>query len=78
MQRHSRDTVLNIGKGVYNVRVQIGTEELDRVKALIDEAYGELSAGASQEDMLVLACLRLGYELDAVNQKLKAVLGSIT
>lgn len=73
----SRDITLNIGKGVYTVNTPLDNDSMDRVKDLIDEACGEISKGAKQEDLLMLTCLRLAYSLDAVNEKLKAILGSI-
>ena len=73
----SRDITLNIGKGVYTVNTPLDNDSMDRVKDLIDEACGEISKGINQEDLLMLTCLRLAYSLDAVNEKLKAILGSI-
>ncbi len=69
----SRDVFLTIGKGTYT----LSDEEIDRVKALIDEACGEIVKGAKQEDMLMLTCLRLAYSLDSVNEKLKKTLAYI-
>ena len=74
MVRSSRDVALNIGKGVYTINTVLDVDAIDRVKDLIDEACGEVSAGARQEDILALACLRLAYSLDAVNEKLKAAM----
>ena len=73
----SRDITLNIGKGVYTVNTPLDNEAVDRVKDLIDEACGEISKGTKQEDLLMLTCLRLAYSLDAVNEKLKAILGTM-
>ena len=73
----SRDITLNIGKGIYTVNTPLDNDAVDRVKDLIDEACGEISKGARQEDLLMLTCLRLAYSLDAVNEKLKAILGSM-
>ena len=73
----SRDITLNIGKGVYTVNTPLDNDSMDRVKDLIDEACGEISKGSKQEDLLMLTCLRLAYSLDAVNEKLKAILSSM-
>ena len=73
----SRDITLNIGKGVYTVNTPLDNDAMDRVKDLIDEACGEISKGTRQEDLLMLTCLRLAYSLDAVNEKLKAILASM-
>ena len=72
-----RDFTLNIGKGVYTVSTPLDNDAIDRVKILIDEACGEISKGSKQEDILMLTCLRLAYSLDAVNEKLKAILASM-
>lgn len=75
--RTSRDVFLTIGKGTYTIHTPLDTEELDRVKSLIDDACGEIVKGAKQEDMLMITCLRLAYSLDTVNTKLRKVLEHI-
>lgn len=75
--RTPRDISLNIGKGIYTVNTPLDNEAIDRVKALINEACGEINKGAKQEDLLMLTCLRLAYSLDAVNEKLKIILGQL-
>ena len=77
IMKTSRDITLNIGKSVYTINTTLDNEVLDRVKELIDEACGEISKGAKQEDLLMLTCLRLAHSLDAVNEKLKAILGTM-
>ncbi|MBQ3763958.1 MAG: cell division protein ZapA [Synergistaceae bacterium] len=71
--RTSRDVFLTIGKGTYSIYTPLDNEEIDRVKALIDSACGEIVKGAKQEDLLMLTCLRLAYSLDTVNEKLKKI-----
>ena len=78
MQKTSREVVLSIGKSVYTINTQLDNEALDRVRELIDEACGEITKGARQEDILMLACLRLAYSLDAVNEKLKVIAGDLS
>lgn len=75
--RTSRDVSLTIGKGIYTIHTPLGNEEIDRIKALIDEACGEIVKGAKQEDMLMLTCLKLAYSLDSVNEKLRKILEKI-
>ena len=75
--RTARDVFLTIGKGTYTIHTPLENEELDRVKALIDDACGEIVKGAKQEDMLMLTCLRLAYSLDSVNGKLRKILERI-
>ena len=77
MQKTSRGVALNIGKGVYTITTQLDNEALDRVRGLIDEACGEITKGSRQEDILMLACLRLAYSLDAASEKLRAIIGSL-
>ena len=75
--RKSRDVYLTIGKSTYTLNTSIADEEFDRVKAIIDDACGEVVKGANQEDILMLTCVRLAYALDSVNKKLKNVLEKI-
>ena len=75
--RTSRDVFLTIGKGSYTIHTPLENDEIDRVKALIDEACGEIVKGAKQEDLLMLTCLRLAYSLDSVNGKLRRILERI-
>jgi len=70
----SRDVFLTIGKGTYNIKTPLGEDVLERVKDLIDHAYGVPIRGMGQEDLLVLACLKLAYALDTVSESLKALL----
>ena len=72
--RTPRDVSLNIGKGIYTINTPLENETIDRIKALINEACGEITIGNKQEDLLMLTCLRLAYSLDAVNEKLKLIL----
>ncbi|MBR2209786.1 MAG: hypothetical protein IJ859_13350 [Synergistaceae bacterium] len=72
--RTSRDVYLTIGKNSYTLNTPIENGELDRIKSLIDDACGEIVKGASQEDILMLTCVRLAYALDTVNGKLKNIL----
>ena len=75
--RTSRDVFLTIGKGTYSIHTPLENDEIDRIKALIDEACGEIVKGAKQEDMLMLTCLKLAYSLDSVNEKLRKILEKI-
>ena len=75
--RTSRDISLSVGKGIYTINTPLENDEIDRVKALINDACGEISKGTKQEDILMLACLRLAYSLDAVNEKLKYILARL-
>ncbi|MBQ6919558.1 MAG: hypothetical protein IJQ74_04455 [Synergistaceae bacterium] len=75
--RTSRDVFLTIGKGSYTIHTPLGNDEIDRVKAIINEACGEVVKGAKQEDLLMLTCLRLAYSLDSVNGKLRKILEKI-
>lgn len=75
--RTSRDVFLTIGKGSYTIHTPLENEEIDRIKALIDEACGEIIKGATQEDMLMLTCLKLAYSLDSVSEKLRKVVERI-
>lgn len=71
--RTPRDVFLTIGRGSYTIQTSIENEDLDRIKSLIDDACGEITEGTNQEDMLMLACLKLAYSLDTVNEKLKNI-----
>ncbi|MBQ9566171.1 MAG: hypothetical protein IJU98_11355 [Synergistaceae bacterium] len=69
-----RDVSLTIGKGIYNIKTPLKEDVLERVKSLIDHAYGAPIRGMGQEDLLVLTCLKLAYTLDAVATKLNGAL----
>ena len=75
--RTSRDVFLTIGKSSYTLNTPIDNETLDRVKAIIDDACGEIIKGAPQEDILMITCVRLAYSLDTLNEKLKSILEKI-
>lgn len=73
----SRNVFLTVGKGTYTIYTPLSDEEIDRVKALINDACGEIMKEAKQEDMLMLTCLKLAYSLDTVNEKLRKILERI-
>ena len=75
--RTARDVFLTIGKESYTIHTPLENEEIDRIKALINEACGEIVKGARQEDLLMLTCLKLAYSLDTVNGKLRKILERI-
>ncbi|MBQ9903613.1 MAG: hypothetical protein IJM47_02375 [Synergistaceae bacterium] len=77
MMRNARNVFLTIGKESYTVNTPLDNDELDRVKAIINDACGEIVKGARQEDLLLVTCLRLAYSLDSVNGKLKKILEKI-
>ncbi|MCR5347375.1 MAG: hypothetical protein K6E38_06310 [Fretibacterium sp.] len=75
-----RDVFLSIGKGSYNIKTPLNSEDLERVQELIRQAGphpGEPEhtpfRGMNQENLLVLTCLQLAYTLDAVTTKLQAL-----
>ena len=70
MQKSTRGATLTVGKGVYTLTTSLRPDELGRVRLLVEEACGEVQKGACQEDVLLLACLRLAYCLDGVREKL--------
>ena len=73
----SRDVFLTIGKGTYTIHTPLSNDELDRIKALIDEACGSVIKEAKQEDLLMLTCLRLAYTLDSTGVKLNDILNRL-
>ena len=75
--KNPRDVALNIGKSIYTINTPLDNDALDRVKNIINDACGEIRKGTKQEDLLMLTCLRLAYSLDAVNEKLKIILGQL-
>lgn len=75
--RNARDVFLTIGKESYTINTPLENDTLDRVKAIINEACGEVVKGARQEDLLMVTCLRLAYSLDSVNGKLRKILERI-
>lgn len=75
--RTARDVFLTIGKESYAIHTPLENAEIDRIKAIINEACGEVIKGARQEDLLMLTCLKLAYSLDAVNEKLRKILERI-
>ena len=68
-----REVHLKIGRQNYSIRTSLDDDSLERVRILIDEAYGRPVKGMEQEDLLVLTCLQLAYSLDIVGGKLQAL-----
>ena len=72
-----RNIAINIGKNVYSINTPLDNDDIDRVKTIIDDACGDVSKSSKQEDILMLACLRLAYSLDNVNQKIIHILDAL-
>ncbi len=72
--QNSRDIFLTIGKKNYSVRTPLSSDDIDRVRALIDQACGSVNREAEQEDLLVLTCLRLAYSLDALGSQVNSAI----
>ena len=70
----SRDVFLTIGKGAYNIKTPLDEDVLERVKDIIDHAYGTPIRGMGQEELLVLTCLKLAYTIDSVGKKLTGLM----
>ncbi len=75
MHKPVREVTLNVGKGVYTVSTQLPDEVIDGIREVMAEACGEAHKGARQEEVLLMACLRLAYSIVDVSGKLRAVLG---
>ncbi|MBR1672526.1 MAG: hypothetical protein IJ702_06335 [Fretibacterium sp.] len=76
-----KEVFLSVGKKTYSIKTPLEDESLERVKALIHQAFphpGDSARvpfrGVDQEVLLVLTCLQLAYMLDSVTVKLEALL----
>ncbi|MBQ2675646.1 MAG: hypothetical protein IJG07_13395 [Prevotella sp.] len=59
--RAEREVYITAGKKAYSVRTSLSTEEVDQVRAVMDEVCG-VNAEMDQEGILLLGCLRLAHE----------------
>lgn len=73
----SRELFLTIGKKSYSIKTPLDDDVLERVRDLIDEACGAPVRGVNQEDLLILACLRLAYSLDNATMRLNDLLSRL-
>lgn len=69
-----REVHLSIGKRTYDIMTPLSDETLERLKGMIGEAAASVDEGSGQEDLLVLACLRLAYALDELRDELDEIL----
>lgn len=68
-----RNVPLTVGKRTYTIKTPLDDATLSRVQALLQDACGDPARGTAQEDLMLLACLKLAYSLDTLTERLGAL-----
>ena len=68
--KKTRDVFLTIGKRTYSITTPLDDETLSRVQEIIDDVCGAPSRAIEQEDLMLLACLKLAYSLGGLRGQL--------
>lgn len=68
-----RNVPLTVGKRTYTIKTPLDDATLSRVQALLQDACGDPARGTAQEDLMLLACLKLAYSLDTLTERLEAL-----
>ncbi len=68
--RAEREVYITAGKKAYSVRTALSTEEVDRVRGVIDEVCG-VNADMDQEGILLIGCLRLAHDAAVLEGRLR-------
>ena len=61
---------LTVGKRTYTIKTPLDDAALSRVQALLQDACGDPARGTAQEELMLLACLKLAYSLDTLTERL--------
>ena len=64
---------LTVGKRTYTIKTPLDDAVLSRVQALLRDACGDPARGTTQEELMLLACLKLAYSLDTLTERLGAL-----
>ena len=68
-----RNVPLTVGKRTYTIKTPLDDAALSRVQALLRDACGDPARGTAQEELMLLACLKLAYSLDTLTERLGAL-----
>lgn len=68
-----RNVPLTVGKRTYTIKTPLDDAALSRVQALLQDACGDPARGTAQEELMLLACLKLAYSLDTLTERLGAL-----
>lgn len=68
-----RNVPLTVGKRTYTIKTPLDDAALSRVQALLRDACGDPARGTGQEELMLLACLKLAYSLDTLTERLGAL-----
>ena len=68
-----REVRILIGKRHYTMQTELDNDELNGVVDIVNEVCGSISDPADQEDMLMLTCLHLAYNLKKISKVLEPV-----
>ena len=68
-----RNVPLTVGKRTYTIKTPLDDAALSRVQALLRDACGDPARGTGQEELMLLACLKLAYSLDTLTERLEVL-----
>lgn len=68
-----RNVPLTVGKRTYTIKTPLDDAALSRVQALLRDVCGDPARGTTQEELILLACLKLAYALDTLTERLGAL-----
>ena len=66
-----REVRIKIGKRSYSIQTELDDEMLKRVVDIVKEAGGVINGSVDQDNLLMLTCLQLAYNLEKVSELLE-------
>ena len=68
-----REVRILIGKRTYLMQTELDDDTLKRVVGTVNEVCGAIGKNVDQDNMLVLTCLHLAYNIEKISKRLKFI-----
>ena len=72
-----REVVIPIGKRSYLMQTQLDDDRLNRVVGIVNDVCGRIDGDIDQENLLMLTCLQLAYNLEKITGLLESLDGKL-
>ena len=72
-QTERREVNIFIGKRTYRIQTELDDDALGRIKDIVNEACGSINKNIDQNDLLVLTCLQLAYNIEKISHLLDSL-----
>ena len=68
-----REVCIPIGKRTYTIQTDLGDDAIGRIVGIVNEAGGTIGEDIDQNNLLMLTCLHLAYNLEKISRLLESL-----